>query len=315
MSLGADLKRERELRGISLQEISNATKISPRLLESLEADQFDNLPGGIFRKAFLRSYAKYLGMNEEQVIHEYTLAFESVVPAADEKQPAPRAKRDSNRSRFMLVTGFLVLLGGILAFLFYLKPLKLFSHKTEPPTIQVSTPNETAGAEHHPSTELHGVVPAKVEFPTGITPPPVASADAGGGVSPAANQPPSQAPGSNLQLKVLGELAKKPEPQSTLQGSPDQSVTESSNEMSLEATDPSWISVSSGENKIFAGMLQPKEIKKFPLQSPLRVVLGNAGGIKIMVNGQSLAPLGKPGERRTLDISTQNYKQFLPTTP
>src|SRR5919109_1676254 len=70
-SFGAKLKREREQRGVSLDAISLSTKISMRMLRALEEDRFDQLPGGIFNKGFIRAYARYLGMNEEEALAEY----------------------------------------------------------------------------------------------------------------------------------------------------------------------------------------------------------------------------------------------------
>lgn len=70
-SLGQELKRERELRGISLKEIADSTKISMRLLRALEEDQLDMLPGKFFTKGIIRSYAKYLGLEEESVLNMY----------------------------------------------------------------------------------------------------------------------------------------------------------------------------------------------------------------------------------------------------
>ena len=70
-SFGADLKREREAKGISLKEISDRTKIGVRLLKALEEEQLEQLPGGIFDKSFLRQYARFLGLDEEHLIGEY----------------------------------------------------------------------------------------------------------------------------------------------------------------------------------------------------------------------------------------------------
>jgi hypothetical protein len=54
-----------------------------------------------------------------------------------------------------------------------------------------------------------------------------------------------------------------------------------------------------------------RQSRKFPLQLPLKLVLGNAGGVKLQVNGQALAGLGRPGEVRAIEISAENYQQFL----
>src|SRR4030095_7604112 len=70
-SLGEELKRERELRDISLKEISEATKISIRFLEALEHNTFDILPGGIFNRGFIRSYARFIGVDGEEMVNAY----------------------------------------------------------------------------------------------------------------------------------------------------------------------------------------------------------------------------------------------------
>ena len=96
-TLGQDLRRERELRGISLDEISNSTKISLRLLEALEQDRLEELPGEFFIKAILRAYANFLGMEENAVLNKYymdsLLKGESLEEKAFRKkvkQPMPR---------------------------------------------------------------------------------------------------------------------------------------------------------------------------------------------------------------------------------
>jgi len=70
-SFGENLRREREMRGVTLEEISTATKISLRFLQALEREDFNVLPGGIFTRSFIRAYAKYLGMDEEPLLAEY----------------------------------------------------------------------------------------------------------------------------------------------------------------------------------------------------------------------------------------------------
>lgn len=69
--LGATLKREREARRISLREVSSATKIKMRYLEALEQDRFDQLPGGVFNKGFIRAYAAHVGMDPDAMVALY----------------------------------------------------------------------------------------------------------------------------------------------------------------------------------------------------------------------------------------------------
>lgn len=70
---GEHLRREREMRGVSLEEIAAATRISTRFLEALEKEEWDHLPGGVFNRGFIRSVARFLGLDEESLVAEYAL--------------------------------------------------------------------------------------------------------------------------------------------------------------------------------------------------------------------------------------------------
>ena len=70
-SFGENLRREREMRGVTLEEIAESTKISTRLLRALERERFSELPGGVFTRSFIRHYADYLGLDTEHVLAEY----------------------------------------------------------------------------------------------------------------------------------------------------------------------------------------------------------------------------------------------------
>jgi cytoskeleton protein RodZ len=73
-TFGGSLKRERELRGVTLDEISAATRIATRFLLAIENEQWDQLPGGVFNRGFVRAFARYLGLDEESIVSEYVLA-------------------------------------------------------------------------------------------------------------------------------------------------------------------------------------------------------------------------------------------------
>jgi cytoskeleton protein RodZ len=70
-TLGEELRHKREQRRITLAEIAEATRIGTRFLKAIETDNFSILPGGIFTRSFIRAYAKYVGMNEEEAIGLY----------------------------------------------------------------------------------------------------------------------------------------------------------------------------------------------------------------------------------------------------
>ena len=73
-SFGEDLRREREIRGISLKEIADATKISKRFLDAIERNDHKTLPAPVFTRGFVREYARYLGLNSEEMVNRYNYA-------------------------------------------------------------------------------------------------------------------------------------------------------------------------------------------------------------------------------------------------
>ncbi|HEY6337261.1 MAG TPA: helix-turn-helix domain-containing protein [Candidatus Sulfotelmatobacter sp.] len=68
---GDKFRRERERQGIKLEDVSTSTKISSRMLRAIEDEHFDQLPGGVFNKGFIRAYAKHLGLDEEEAVTAY----------------------------------------------------------------------------------------------------------------------------------------------------------------------------------------------------------------------------------------------------
>lgn len=70
-SLGEYLKREREYRNISLGEVSQATKVRQEILSALEDDSLDSRVPPVFVRGFLRAYAKYVGLNPDEVVLRY----------------------------------------------------------------------------------------------------------------------------------------------------------------------------------------------------------------------------------------------------
>jgi cytoskeleton protein RodZ len=83
-SFGAKLKLEREKRKVTLEQISVSTKIGIRMLQALEEDNFNQLPGGIFNRGFVRAYSRFLGLDEDQTIADYMQASGDALPASTE---------------------------------------------------------------------------------------------------------------------------------------------------------------------------------------------------------------------------------------
>lgn len=70
---GTKFREAREKKELSLDDVSNVTKISSRMLQAIEEEHFDQLPGGVFNKGFIRAYAKHLGLNGDDAVSDYLL--------------------------------------------------------------------------------------------------------------------------------------------------------------------------------------------------------------------------------------------------
>ena len=125
-SLGQDLRRERELRGISLKEISSSTKISLRFLEALEEDRLDIIPGNFFIKAILKSYAKFIGLEEDYVLNKFYEASLELKQSQESKQTKrkTRPRITKNVKKLMYFIALLIILFTFLFLLYHLFFLK-----------------------------------------------------------------------------------------------------------------------------------------------------------------------------------------------
>lgn len=77
-SVGATLRRERELRSVSLEEVAQTTRIPLKMLRLLEEDQYEELPGDVFVCGFLRSYARTLGLDPRPFLARYKSSHDPV---------------------------------------------------------------------------------------------------------------------------------------------------------------------------------------------------------------------------------------------
>jgi cytoskeleton protein RodZ len=122
---GKELRSERVSRGIELEEISESTKISSRYLSALEDDQFEQLPGGVFNKGIVRSYAHFVGLDEEFWVNRFMDSYQqSGLLKSDDadwiafaenvgKSRHTEGERPDQRLRWAGVAALLLLLVGL----------------------------------------------------------------------------------------------------------------------------------------------------------------------------------------------------------
>lgn len=122
-TLGQQLRRAREQRGVSLREISDQTRISMRHLEAIEADDYKHLPGGIFNRSFIKSYARIIKFNEGEALDAYARTAQEHGETPDEVATSPTRSRiymDGESTRSPLVTALLsAVILGLLSLVVY----------------------------------------------------------------------------------------------------------------------------------------------------------------------------------------------------
>jgi cytoskeletal protein RodZ len=125
---GTQMRRRREERGISLRQIADATKISIGALEALERSDISRLPGGIFSRAFVRSYATEIGVDPEQTVRDFMVQFpDDSVTAGSPHAPKLSYDLDEPRRRLapmtiVAVVAVSVVIGVILFFTLTAQP-------------------------------------------------------------------------------------------------------------------------------------------------------------------------------------------------
>ncbi len=111
-NFGERLKREREMREVSLDEITVATRIGMRFLDALENEDWEKLPGGVFNRGFVRAIARYLGLDEEDLLAEYDVACSE---RADLRPPPPPPEPSAIVSRVVPALVVVLILFGLVA--------------------------------------------------------------------------------------------------------------------------------------------------------------------------------------------------------
>ena len=140
-NFGSYIKHERELRGVPLEEISRITKIHIRFLEALEDNRFDDLPGEVFIKGYIKSYANIIGSDVDEMLNSYE---ESIENKLIEKGRNSQSKSPNTAKKYI---GFVIAGLSILALLFFTKCINLDKNNSTTKIVKPSfsildTPNE-----------------------------------------------------------------------------------------------------------------------------------------------------------------------------
>ena len=301
-AFGENLRREREMRGVSLEEISSATKISLRFLDAIEREDFTKLPGGIFSRSFVRGYARYLGLDDERVVAEFQLAARPQTDFDLHRMAAGNTTSGRPGSRTPLIaTGVAVVLlvGSYMLFRYSQRALEAPAPSL-PPVVETPKsappPPQPAPLASGNATALAGVNPATGE----VTP---NAPTAPGAASNPQHGPAAAAGGVNLPALSSPQMAA---PAGTKPAADTDLV------LQLAATERAWVAVDADGKTVLQRVLNPNELETVKAHKSFDVTTGNAQCVILTLNGETLKPLGRHGEVKSVHLTHDDLKNSVP---
>ncbi|HJW15306.1 MAG TPA: RodZ domain-containing protein [Thermoanaerobaculia bacterium] len=255
LRFGEELRRERIVREITLEEISAATKISIRILTALEESDLSHLPAPAFTRGFIRSYAHHIGVDPEEKVCAYLADLSE--QSAGTPPVAIRARTKFWRGRGAIAS---LIVGGVTALLLLMgliaKPERRAALRPERPAPArasvVALKNVTVSNEPTPAVRPLELAPV-----------------------------PAPDPAPDTASNTARDAAKDADALVSLQ---------------LECDQDSWTKLDASGQTVFVGLIRRGEVKRFEARGGFRLSLGNAGGVRVTVDGRTLESLGRAGE-------------------
>jgi cytoskeletal protein RodZ len=257
-SLSERLKRERELRGISLKQISEETRIGVRFLQALEDDRLDIIPGEFYRRSYLRAYARYLGLDEDRAlnVYDYVRKDKSSPGETDSGAAAPSAPSEGDLASLPSWSKWVgASLGLGLALVLLLRAMPA-------PTDEASRPPVAVSEQEAPPIQEPAAAAAIDARPTPF---------------------PAETALLDKKLRLV-----------------------------LSVEESCWLEIAADGEVVVSGLKEQGFRQEVTASRELRLWVGNAGGVKLLLNDRPGIPLGRPGQvRKDLTITLDNYRDFV----
>ena len=288
-SPGEYLKREREMRGVTLEDISHTTKIRVGLLTAIEKNDLGALPATPFVKGFIRAYCKYLGLDE----HDALLRYEAYIRSISENEALSLKQKSETKNRQTITSvaetftlksppliitivaiALLIIAGGIYSISKSKKHLSSPLDSSGLPQLESSSSTKTLDTQVEPALESESAtkkegpsLPVKSESQTNL------NRDASVPKIPAKKE------SKETKGILSGNIADK-----------------GPLILIIEATKPTWIKAEIDEQNPFEISLKQGEKIKWNAKEKFSVLIGNAGGVNVIFNGNPLGRLGDEGK-------------------
>jgi cytoskeleton protein RodZ len=274
-TFGEGLKRERELRGVTLDEISAATRIATRFLRAIESEEWDQLPGGVFNRGFVRAVARFLGLDEENTVAEYTLAVgdRQSVPVWTGSPPVVTPKRNWPA---WIVAAILVL--ALLAGAWF-GTQRFLARRAAKRMAQAAAVSGVSSPEATSAPQRTASEPAAPPY--------------NGTSAPTDQDPTSGAPAA---AAVSGSA--------TAPNSPENQPLE----LKIEASKKTKVTVVADREVVFDRTIKAGENHSFSATDHFQVSAKDAGALRLELNGKAMAPIGPPGHAGKVTLTRDALK-------
>ncbi len=288
-TIGEQLRKARIAQGRDLSQIAEETKIGRYYLEAIEADQIERLPGLFFYKSFVRQYSALLQVDgkklEAQINSEHGAPEVSVAETRKTRMPSLRepalaaANAVSHDMRLVFAGIGLIafLVGGSMIYTWVQRPATTVITEARPVYIPASEAGSTpaSGAPVQPKTL---VIPSNTAMPEMNAP------------------APAPAPGMRAVSDNLTPNA----------------TADSTVALSLSATEPTWITITSDGKTVFTGVLEAQQSKSLQGKQNVVIKVGNAAGLDVKWNGKAVGKLGDQKQVRTILFTDKAYQIVQP---
>ncbi len=289
-SVGEFFKQVRETKGLTIDEVASKTRIRTDFLKALEDGNFAVLPDQVFAKGFVRTYARSLGLDEEDAMHRFSQSAGAFYDKQEERerlrlrQAEDERRRRANRKTLVLALGVALL---VMVLLLSREQSSLWSSKgsdIQAPIVATAPTPDTTVALENAREEVQGAATTPEKAGPVSTEVPVVESPAIPNSSESLEEPPA--------IEAVEEV---PVPASLPAESLTEVVLGQPLVLDLEALELTWVVVQIDGGSPHEALLRAGERVTWQGSEQFTLTLGNAGGVKVELNGEPKGPFGPSG--------------------
>ena len=307
---GEKLKAEREARGVRLEDIAKQTRVSVRLLSAIESERFDLLPGGVFNVSFIRQYCRHIGLDEDTVVAEFNALAKPIeltiaeTPATIDETALMHergATLAENLTEYLRRYGRVT--AGVCAAALIAVTIALSWPLGDSNPAPASSPPVDSSVPS--SQDARGAAGSTKEAQENALTPPAAQ---GVSAEKSTTAVVDERDGSAVDPASPSPVtAKEPGRNPTVTEETTQAVSlgaEAANlYVEISITAKVWIQAVADGERVFENIFEAGETRSIAADDSVRLVVGNAGGLTVAVNGKTMPPIGPSGHVRRVVLT------------